>query len=361
MDNRGCIVFKKNKKTHYKRKLGVGILILSSVLIGALILSAKVINGALVYEDKVSPEKEEWGVNVPKVLKKIKPSIVTIMASNGEEEEQCNYATGIVYDNGLILTGNHVVDKMKNIKIRLFNGKIIEAVKQGSDTLFDLAVLRINKEEMKGLKAIKFADEKAELGQDVVIYSSDFINGWETVDKGIISSLREQKFKYNDKIYKLDITFTDATASVDNDGAVIVNSKGEMLGMNNFELNNRLLQYDYATSVSAQDIKRAVDNLVKYGFVSKSKMGIIGGSCSSASKLLTAGVYIHEINKDSNADKAGLRPTDVILEINGVEIFSVEQINELIDGLSGEKNISLKIRRNNLVQKMEVSFDTEEE
>lgn len=277
------------------------------------------------------------------LVAKVRPAVVSIITQSVTQNfflqniPQRGAGSGIIFTpDGYILTNNHVVQDAQSITVVLpvsqafpegasYSGKII-----GTDNLTDIAVVKV---EAQNLPIIPFGDsEKLRLGEWVVaIGNAEDLPGGPTVTQGIVSALG-RSITTSDGITHNELIQTDAAINPGNSGGPLLNMNGEVIGINS------------AILASAQNIGFAVssataipirDQLLKYGKVTWPWLGISGATLTSAIAAerglsVTKGVLLSSIFRGSPADKAGLKPNDVIIAFGGEKINTIEQLQKAI-------------------------------
>ncbi|WBW97928.1 S1C family serine protease [Oceanirhabdus sp. W0125-5] len=359
-NNRGNIVFKKRKRNIYKRGLGISLLIISSMIIGVTLSSLMLdqeIAADINKQDK-EPKSVTEEMNIENLVKSTMTSIVAIL-SYGDEISNDNVKIGsgiICNEKGYILTVNHIVHGKDNIHVKLNNGKIYDAKVVGYDKYFDIAVLKIKE---NGLKAAKFArNSSVKLGDNILLLSSTFSEeNVSIISKGTINSISKKKDYLGveiDEVFDNEIIFSDSFSRKDSDGGVLINYNGEVVGINNFDIRKEIDQNQYSVAISIDKMVDTIEQIMRYGFISRPAIGIYGGNVFSTKGSESIGVYIHDIKKDSGADYAGLRPTDIIMEINDIKVGSMEELIDIISNYNVGESVICKIKRNNCIEEVTV-------
>lgn len=252
----------------------------------------------------------------------------------------------IISGDGIILTNNHVVDDADNIKVRLMDGREFEARVKGKDAQTDLAVITI---DTKGLTPVKIGDsDKARVGEFVLAIGSPLNPQLEhTVTSGIISAKGRSGVgltQYEDFIQ------TDAAINPGNSGGALVNLKGELIGINSAIAteNGGFMGIGFAIPVNLAN--KVMNDIIENGKVTRGWLGVyiqnVTPDLAKALDLQTAkGVIVSKVQKDSPAEKAGLKEEDVILEMNGKEVDNTISLSTWVAGQSPGDKVKLKIIR----------------
>lgn len=257
--------------------------------------------------------------------------------------------SGIIVDKkGNIITNYHVIENAKAIDVTLFDGSKYGAEAIGIDPASDLAVIRIKAPQNK-LKPIAFGDSSAlVVGQKVLAIGSPF--GLEkTLTVGVVSSLGRTLRAGNNRLIR-GVVQTDAAINPGNSGGPLLNSQGEMIGINTaiFSPAGGSIGIGFAVPVNA--IKRVLPELLEKGYVRRPWLGIAGQSIDEsdleAIGLESAGVLIAEVYEAGPAKEAGLRGAtgslrlgnlivavggDLITAIDGKDIKTMEDLDEFME------------------------------
>ena len=251
----------------------------------------------------------------------------------------------IVSSQGLILTNHHVIAAADEIEVALPDGRTMPARVVGTDPETDLAVLKV---DVKDLPAITFArPEKVNVGDVVLAIGNPFGVG-QTVTQGIISALGRNHLGIN--------TFenfiqTDAPINPGNSGGALIDTEGNLVGVNSaiYSRSGGSMGIGFAIPVSLAE--QVMEQIIRQGSVTRGWIGIeaqdITPELAESFKLKQAhGSLIAGVLRGSPAERAGLKPGDILLEIDGREVLDSSTMLNLISGLKPEKKATLKIARN---------------
>jgi Do/DeqQ family serine protease len=262
-----------------------------------------------------------------------------------QEREAQSIGSGVIIDaaKGYILTNHHVVEQADTVKIRLNDDRELDAKVVGSDPDSDLAVLQVKADR---LKALPFADsDKIEVGDFVVAIGNPFAIG-QTVTSGIVSALGRSGLG---NAYENFIQ-TDASINPGNSGGALVNLKGELVGINSQIVSRTGASVGIGFAIPSNQAKYVLGEIVSKGSVERGRIGIGGQNVTPdlarAFKLPAArGAVITQIVPDSPADKAGLKPEDIILEADGREVTTFDQLRNQIGMRRVGDKVELKVLR----------------
>ena len=253
----------------------------------------------------------------------------------GPRERQFQSAgSGVIFDakNGYIVTNAHVVDNATEITVTLQDGRDLTATVVGSDIPSDVAVLKVPTESL--IQVALGDSTRLEVGDFVVAIGNPF-GLQHTVTSGIVSGLGRSGI--NPDGYE-DFIQTDASINPGNSGGALVNLKGELIGINSAILSRSGGNIGIGFAIPVNMARSVMDQLIKYGSVKRGLLGVsIYSLTPDTAKSLdipnTQGVLVSQVSEGSAADKAGIKPGDVITSINGQTIKSNSELRNAI-GLS---------------------------
>ncbi len=256
---------------------------------------------------------------------------------------QIGVGSGVIYrKDGFIITNNHVVDIADEVEVTLYDNRKYRATVIGRDEKTDLAVLKI---EADDLPAIRIGNsDDVQVGDWVLAVGNPF-ELTSTVTAGIVSA-KGRSLHMRDKDGGLESYIqTDAAVNPGNSGGALVNTRGELIGINTAIASPTGAYAGYSFAIPVNIVTRVADDLIKYG---KSRRGRIGVKVSDMDSDLAdelhvkvhQGAYIQEVVPGSPAQLAGLLPDDVIVEVNGKEIKDVPELM----GIIGESNVGDQLK-----------------
>lgn len=262
----------------------------------------------------------------------------------------------IISEDGYILTNNHVVSSSTSeqslyyqiseatkVSVTLFNDEAeYEAKIVGQDEQTDLAVIKIEK---SGLTKAEFADsDDVKVGEFAMAVGNP-VNMNSTVTTGIISAVNRKITDSDGKSYKC--IQTDAAINSGNSGGALVNSDGNVIGINTLKLSGTGIEgIGFAIPInSTTDI---TSQLIQYSKVKRPYIGISGidlDELTAKKYNLVIGVYVKSVEDFSSAEKGGLKSGDVITEADGKSIKTMDELNEIKNSHQIGDEIKLKINR----------------
>ncbi len=256
----------------------------------------------------------------------------------------------IVSPAGYILTNNHVVETADEIEVALPDGKKLLAKVVGNDPDTDLAVLRVQGEN---LRAISFGSSEALRVGDVVLAIGNPFGFGQTVTAGIVSALGRSGLGIN--------TFenfiqTDAAINPGNSGGALVDARGNLVGINTaiFSQSGGSMGIGFAMPVSTA--KMVLEQIIKSGAVTRGWIGVelqpLTPALAESFRLASPeGAIIGGVLRGSPADKAGARPGDVLLAIDGRPVANPQGVLDVVAGMEPGRSATLRVnRRGELVE-----------
>jgi serine protease DegQ len=263
----------------------------------------------------------------------------------------------IVSPDGYILTNDHVVEAADEIEVALPNGNKMLAKVVGNDPDTDLAVLRI---DAHGLHAITFGSSDALRVGDVVLAIGNPFGVGQTVTSGIVSALGRSGLQIN--------TFenfiqTDAAINPGNSGGPLVDARGNLVGINTaiYSRNGGSIGIGFAIPVSTA--KMVLEQIVKTGTVTRGWIGvevqsITQGLADSFKLEESKGVIIAGVLRGGPADKAGVKPGDVLLAVGGKQVEGTPDMLNVVAALVPGSHASLALMRGGKKLTVEVVVGT---
>ncbi|MGL4827113.1 MAG: Do family serine endopeptidase [Vibrionaceae bacterium] len=256
--------------------------------------------------------------------------------------------SGVIIDKnkGYIITNNHVIDNADKIRIQLFDGREYDAKLIGSDSLSDVALLKIEKAE--NLTEIKLSDsDLLRVGDFAVAIGNPFGLG-QTATSGIISALGRSGL--NIENFENFIQ-TDAAINSGNSGGALINLKGELIGMNTAILGPNGGNVGIGFAIPSNMIKSISDQILEFGEVKRGVLGVIGGELNTElaktfGYKTNHGAFVSQVTKDSAAEAAGIQAGDIITAVNGKSIRSFSELRAKIAVIGAGKTVKLGLIRN---------------
>jgi len=259
--------------------------------------------------------------------------------NGGRQYEQVGTGSGVIISSdGYIVTNNHVIKDATNIEITLNDRKKYEAKLIGTDTKNDIALLKIDAGET--LPHIPFSNsDNVKVGEWVLAVGNPY-NLTSTVTAGIVSAKGRdlQGNTATDSFIQ-----TDAAVNPGNSGGALVNTRGELVGINT-AISSRTGSYvGYSFAVPSNIAKKIIDDILEFGTVQEA---IIGFVAERDDKEEIAGVKINSFSENSNAKIAGLKAGDVIVKINDVKISKFSDLTGQLAAKRPGESVNVTVDRN---------------
>ncbi len=299
------------------------------------------------------------------VANKVKPSIVGITVEfsvnsifyNSSGTAKASGSGIIISEDGYILTNNHIVSstsesnnafyevgKANKVTVKLYNDDTeYEAQIIGTDSQTDLAVIKIDK---TGLTPAELGDSDSVQVGEFAMAIGNPLGLDNSVTAGIVSAVNREVTDSDGNKY-LAIQ-TDAAINAGNSGGALVNSQGQVIGVNTLKLSGEDVE-GVGFAIPINSTKEIYEQLIQYNKVKRPYIGIGGIDLdeeTAKKNNLVVGIYIKTIEDFSAAEKAGLRIGDVIIEADGQKITTMDELNEIKNSKSIGDTIKLKVYRN---------------
>ena len=290
--------------------------------------------------------------NVPDMVEDLEPAIVgvsNIQTSFGFSEddvEESGTGSGVIFkkDGGkaYIITNNHVVEGASKVTISLYNGKTADAKIIGSDALTDLAVLEISS---KGVdKVASFGDSaKLRAGEKVIAIGNPLgLQFSRTVTEGIISGVnRTIEVSTSEGNWDMNVLQTDAAINPGNSGGPLINSSGQVIGINSLKISQSGVE-SLGFAIPSNDVQPIVDELLEKGKVERPFLGVQmidmqqvpeqyqQNTLGLFGDQLNKGVYVDKVSPKSPAADAGMKAGDVITKMNGKNVETTSDLRKIL-------------------------------
>jgi Do/DeqQ family serine protease len=283
-----------------------------------------------------------------------------LFSGNSTPRAQMGTGSGVIINaDGYIITNNHVINNSDELTVTLNNNKSYKAKIIGSDAKTDIALLKIDADE--DLPYVTFADsDQAKIGEWVLAVGNPF-NLTSTVTAGIISA------KARDLSGTSSQSFiqTDAAVNPGNSGGALVNTKGELIGINTAISSQTGSYIGYSFAVPSNIARRVIEDIMEYGNVQNGILGISGGALNSenAEKLgvnHTEGIYVGSVVEESGAEKAGIKKGDIIKEIDNIKVSKFADLTGHIGAKRVNDIVILKVSREGSLKTVPVTLTRNE-
>jgi serine protease Do len=272
----------------------------------------------------------------------------------GQQTQRGSGSGIIIRSDGYVLTNNHVIEGASNVKVHLKDGEEYPAVLVGYDAKTDLAIIKIDE---TGLPAAILGDSSAlEVGEMAVAIGNPLGELQGTVTVGIISALGRT---INIDGKNMNLLQTDAAINFGNSGGALVNSFGEVIGVNTAKTSAVGVE-GLGFAIPIDDVKPVIEALISHGYVKgRPKIGVASMDVTeelAARNDLPVGVYVKEVEAFSAAERAGIKIGDVITEIDGQTVKTTDELNALKEKHQAGDTIKLTLIRDGFKKVVDVTL-----
>ncbi len=307
-----------------------------------------------------------------KTVTRVRPSFFDLSRGRVPYREAIGSGSGVIItEDGYIVTNNHVIENARELEVTLNNNKTYKAELIGTEPNSDIALLKIEADE--SLPYIVFGDsDQTKIGEWVLAVGNPF-NLTSTVTAGIVSA-KGRDLDTRDAVAQSFIQ-TDAAVNPGNSGGALVNTNGELVGINTAIASKTGSYVGYSFAVPSNNARKIINDIMEYGFVQKGMLGIKGGNLNGniADELgidESEGIVVAEVVEDSGAADAGLKEGDVITMIDNIKIKKFADLTGYVTSKNpGDKvvatvisngvtkNITIELTKNNTVTIPTIDMD----
>ena len=307
---------------------------------------------------------------VPEIAANVRPSVVQVITSAATWDqrtrevstEEIGYGSGTYFraldegEGGYILTNNHVVDEGETYQIEWLDGTIMDATLVGADEGTDIAVLQFNEPAPEGATPVPLGDSDAlQIGELAIVIGNPG-SGTEvlfgTVTAGIISGLEREgvtaQGSFNRPVSTIQV---DAALHTGHAGGALLNAQGELVGIPTLKMtaSYTTIYEGLGFCIPINTAKDIIEQLIENGEVVRPRLGVTvvaqDGPDEPMRNYPPAGVRIENVEEGSPADEAGLQTYDIITEINGVRVYTNDDLIAQIDQYAAGDTVELTICR----------------
>lgn len=287
------------------------------------------------------------------IIDNVAPTVVRVQASKGGGRKwtpgraRTNHGSGVLIDTeaGYAITNFHVVRNARQVRIHLHDGTPLKGDVIGADADADLAVIRINGEN---LAAASWGDSSALRVGSVVLALGNPDGNAVVTTSGIVSA-RERKLRGPSGRLLEDLIQTDTIFNPGMSGGPLVNSAGQVVGINTASL---IEAQGVNLAISSATAQKVAQDLITYGEVKRPRLGIAGERQRLYAGLIrhhkleqSHGVYVHEVQQDSPASQAGLQAGDILIGADGAVIEGLDDLHRVLTGKAYGDTIQLRLLR----------------
>lgn len=279
---------------------------------------------------------------------RVMPAVVNITARAGNNRFPISGGSGVIISpDGFIITNNHVIEGGGTLEVTLSNNRSYQAKILGVDPTTDLALLKIR---ARDLPTVEYGNsDNVKVGHWVMAVGNPF-NLASTVTAGIVSA-KGRNINILSGSYSIESFIqTDAVVNPGNSGGALVNTNGELIGINTAIISESGGYEGYSFAIPANLVKKVISDLKEFGEVRRAILGVNirdvnAGLAEDLELPKVEGVYVERVHTGSSAESAGLRPRDVIVGINGKKTASVPELQEQVALYRPGESIVLDIYR----------------
>ena len=363
----------KPKKKKRKGTFKVIALVLIAGLIGGVIGS-----GSVYYltKDKIQGNKvitanpqtfstDSEGLTASEAFEKVAPAVVIVSVSGVIDysgiipQETEGIGSGfIINEEGYILTNYHVIEGAKEVTVTLSDGNEAKAKVVNYDANRDVAMLKISDDTVKVPAVVELGDSDAlKPGEQVIAIGTPLSKEFnQTVTSGIVSAVNRNVETSSGQ--QVNLIQTDAAINPGNSGGPLVNTKGEVVGINNMKIASDSVE-GIGFSIPINEIKDRIEALSKPILNLGISIREITSDLSKQLKL-EEGLYIVEVTEFSPAEKAGLKGGDLIVKFDGKRIKTFDELKEIRDTKEEGDVVSVEVIRNGETKTFNVQLEAKE-
>ena len=277
-------------------------------------------------------------------LQQIPPRLQRILGSSYVSRSRQDMGSGVlVSEDGYILTNNHVISQVQNISVGLWDGRFATAQVVGSDPETDLAVLKI---DLDGLPEAPLAvDTNVRVG-DVVLAIGNAFGLSHTVTMGIISATGRNDLR---SVLYEDFIQTDAAINAGNSGGALINHLGEVIGISTRNLGQIQGAQNIGFAIPIAMAKDVMQQIVENGSVRRGSIGALFSdlplSLQTDGSAVRRGVQVRDVTPNGPAWSAGIRPGDILLNIDGIEVGDARALLLMLAQRQPGSRVELRVQR----------------
>jgi serine peptidase DegS len=278
-------------------------------------------------------------------LQPVSPRLQMILGSSYVAHSRHDMGSGVlVSKDGYILTNNHVISQVQNISVGLWDGRYAAAQVVGSDPETDLAVLKI---DLTDLPVAPLAQNSSVRVGDVVLAIGNAFGLSHTVTMGIISATGRNDLR---SVLYEDFIQTDAAINAGNSGGALINYRGEVIGINTRNIGQAQGAQNIGFAIPITMAKDVMQQIVENGSVRRASLGALFSdqrlSLQTDGSSARLGVQVRDVTPNGPAWSAGIRPGDVLLSMDGVEVGDARALLLMIAQRQPGGRAEFRVQRN---------------
>ncbi|CAM2079073.1 S1C family serine protease [Clostridium cuniculi] len=316
-------------------------------------------SGNTIVTDPVSFATDNTALSAADIYKKVAPAVVmvstkSVQSVNGWfQQETEGMGSGFIINNdGYILTNYHVIDGAKEVTVTLSDGQEVTASVVNYDSDQDVAMIKINQDiEVPGV--VELGDSDAlQPGEEVLAIGNPLSKELSsTLTKGIVSALNRSI--ETETGVSTNLIQTDTAINSGNSGGPLINTKGEVIGINTLKASDGAEGIGFAIPIN--DVKEKIDSLSKPILNLGVSIRVIDESMAKQLNM-EEGLYIVEVNEFSPAEKAGLKGGDLIVKADGTRIKTFEELQEIKNSKEEGDTINIEFIRDGKTQNTTITL-----
>lgn len=279
---------------------------------------------------------------------------------NPQPREAIGSGSGVIISaDGYIVTNNHVIENTKKIQVTLNNGEEYDATVVGSDPTTDIGLIKIDPKEK--LPFLTFSNsDNVKLGEWVLAVGNPF-NLTSTVTAGIVSAKSRNIGIINQRTAIESFIQTDAAVNPGNSGGALVNTAGELVGINSAISTHTGTYEGYSFAIPSNIVKKVIEDLLEYGNVQRAFIGVnISDVTPRIEKEMNInrsnGVYVQSVTEDGAAEDAGIKSGDVIIAVDGHNVAKSSELQEYIGRKRPGDKVTVTVDRDGDTKDFEVEL-----
>ena len=283
--------------------------------------------------------------------------------SEPQTREQRSGGSGVIISSdGYIVTNNHVIEEATKLKVKLNDGRTFDAKLVGTDPTTDVALIKV---DAKDLPTLAFGNSNdLRLGEWVLAIGSPF-DLQSTITAGIVSAKARQLGVIPDELRVESFIQTDAAVNPGNSGGALVNTRGELVGINTVIKSSTGSYIGYSFAVPETIVRKVVVDLKEYGVVQRAMLGVryraiddlfIEQMGEELGITKTGGLYVNEVVEGGAAEDAGLRKGDIITAVDGKKTNDASAMSEQMAQYRPGDKITIEFNRNGFEKKAQVTL-----
>lgn len=268
----------------------------------------------------------------------------------------------IISTDGYIVTNNHVVEDASKMKVKLYDGRLFDATLVGTDPTTDVALIKI---DGKNLPSLPFgSSDDLRLGEWVLAIGSPF-DLQSTITAGIVSAKARNLGAIPNEYSIESFIQTDAAVNPGNSGGALVNTNGELVGINTLIKSATGVYMGYSFAIPSSIVKKVVMDLKEYGLVQRALLGVQYSAVTE--EFLerfgeeygikeTGGVYVAKVVGGGAAEDAGIKEGDIIMTVDGITLDNRTNLSEIMSRYRPNDKVKISVKRDGKVKHFDVTL-----